>query len=56
VHHVIASLAPGARYAVSVEREGDACRVSLEPGGEGKRAASAAGLLALELAPGCALR
>ncbi|HEX8793407.1 MAG TPA: hypothetical protein VF765_20835 [Polyangiaceae bacterium] len=52
--HLVASLAPNARYAVEVERDGDACHVSLEPG-EGKTA-SRAGVLEVDLAAGCALR
>jgi hypothetical protein len=52
--HFVASLAPGGRYAVSVERDRDGCRVSLGPG-EG-RVASRAGVLAIEVAPGCILR
>jgi hypothetical protein len=52
--HLVASLAPNARYAVSVERERDSCRVSLQPG-EGPRA-SDAGVLTVEIAPGCSTR
>lgn len=52
--HLVASLAPNARYAVEVERDGDACHVSLEPG-EGK-SASRAGVLELDFGTGCALR
>jgi hypothetical protein len=52
--HVVASLAPSARYAVEAGRDGDRCRVTLEPRAEG-RAASGAGVLVLELSR-CALR
>jgi hypothetical protein len=52
--HFVASLAPGGHYEVSVEHERDGCRVSLRPG-EG-RVASRAGVLALDVAPGCVLR
>ena len=54
VHHVIASLAQGGRYNVRAARDGDQCRIELTPGGA--RAASSAGLLVLDLGPGCALR
>jgi hypothetical protein len=56
--HIVASLAPGARYAVSAERDQDGCRISLEPSGSDTlqgRTASGAGLLALDLASGCSL-
>ncbi len=55
--HVVASLAPHARYAVAAQREGGeggTCRVTIAPG-EGT-VASDAGVVVLELAPGCALR
>lgn len=52
--HLVASLARGGRYSVEVERDGDACHVSLEPG-EG-RTASDAGVLELVLGTGCTLR
>jgi hypothetical protein len=51
--HLVASLAPGAHYAVRVEREGALCRVALRPG-EGT-VASDAGTILLELTPGCSL-
>jgi hypothetical protein len=51
---IVASLAEGGRYDVRAAREGDQCRLELTPGGS--RAASAAGLLELDLGPGCALR
>jgi hypothetical protein len=51
--HLVASLAPNARYAVDVERDGEACHVSLEPG-EGKTS-SRAGVLEVDLGAGCAL-
>jgi hypothetical protein len=54
VHHVVASLAPSGRYAVRVDRDRDACRVSLAPGAG--RTASSAGVLVLEVAAGCVLR
>jgi hypothetical protein len=53
-HHFVASLAPGGHYAVSVERNRDGCRVSLRPGED--RAASRAGVLAIDVAPGCVAR
>ncbi len=52
--HLVASLAPGAHYAVEVTQERGQCRVQLGPG-EG-RVASKAGVLSIEVAPGCALR
>ena len=52
--HVVASLAPQGRYGVSVQRDGAVCRVTLTPG-EGA-AASEAGVVVLELAPGCSIR
>ncbi len=52
--HLVASLAPGGRYDVDVERDRDRCRVSLQPGGG--RAASKAGVLALDVGTGCVLR
>jgi hypothetical protein len=52
--HLVASLAQAARYVVEVEREGDACHVSLEPG-EGKTA-SVAGVLEVDLGTGCTVR
>jgi len=52
--HIVASLAPSGRYAVSVRPDGGGCRVSLQPGSG--RAASSAGVLVLEIAPGCTLR
>jgi hypothetical protein len=55
-HHLVASLAPGGRYAVSAESARGGCRLSVEPGGEGARAASSAGLLAFDVAPTCTLR
>jgi Heparinase II/III-like protein len=51
--HVVASLAPHARYAVSARPDGAACRVSFAPG-EG-RVASDAGLVVLDLGPGCVI-
>ncbi len=51
IRHVVASLAPRARYSVSASRDGAACRVSLGPG-EG-RVASDAGLVVLDFGPGC---
>jgi hypothetical protein len=53
--HLVASLAPGARYSVEVEREGDACRISLEPG-NGSITASGAGVLEVDLGTGCTIR
>ena len=52
--HLVASLSPNARYAVEVERDGDACHVSLEPG-DGKTASSA-GVLEVVLGTGCTMR
>jgi len=52
--HIVASLAPDARYAVDVERDGEVCHVSLEPG-DGKTA-SRAGVLEVDLGTGCTLR
>jgi Heparinase II/III-like protein len=54
--HVVASLPPDAPYALRVERDGDSCRVSLDPapsGTERSRRSSPAGVLTLEVAPGC---
>jgi hypothetical protein len=53
-HHFVASLAPLGRYEVTVESDRDMCHVSLRPG-EG-RTASSAGVLAIDVAPGCSLR
>lgn len=52
--HLVASLAPNARYAVEAELSGDSCHVSLAPG-DGKTA-SRAGVLELDFGTGCALR
>jgi hypothetical protein len=52
--HLVASLAGGARYTVEVEREGDACHVSLQPG-SGKTA-SGAGVLEVDLGTSCTIR
>jgi hypothetical protein len=52
--HFIASLAAGGHYEVSIQPDRDGCRVSLRPGES--RVASRAGVLAIEVAPGCALR
>ena len=54
VRHVVASLAPSARYDVSLVREGETCRVSIQPGQA--RVASSAGVLELDLGQGCTLR
>jgi len=57
VRHIVASLAPGTRYVVRVERDGASCRVTLEPSQGGPaRAASPAGVLRVEVGPGCTLR
>lgn len=57
LRHVVASLPPGARYTVTVERDGTLCSVSLEPAAaSAARVASSAGLLTFELAPSCAIR
>jgi hypothetical protein len=57
VRHVVASLAPDARYLVSVDRDGASCRVSFEPSQAGTgRVASSAGVLSLQIGPGCILR
>ncbi|HXX67551.1 MAG TPA: hypothetical protein VEK07_10235 [Polyangiaceae bacterium] len=53
VRHLVASLAPGAHYAVGVEREGTMCHVVLRPG-EGI-VASSAGTLLLDVTPSCSL-
>jgi hypothetical protein len=55
VHHVIASLAPGARYAVHAENAGDTCRLALEPAPEGK-AASKEGVVVVEMGAPCEVR
>ncbi len=52
--HLVASLAPNARYAVDAERDGDSCHVSLEPGAG--KTSSRAGVLELDFGTGCALR
>lgn len=52
--HLVASLAPNAAYAVEIERDGDACHVSVEPGAG--KTASRAGVLELDLGTGCAMR
>jgi hypothetical protein len=52
--HFVASLAPGGRYDVEVERDRDRCRVLLQPGSG--RAATKAGVLALDVGTGCVLR
>jgi hypothetical protein len=52
--HLVASLAEGARYSVEVERAGEACQVSLQPG-VGKTA-SGAGVLEVDLGAGCTIR
>jgi hypothetical protein len=52
-HHLIASLAPGATYAVTAQRDGSDCHVALRPG-DGIRA-SDAGTIPLDLGTGCAL-
>jgi hypothetical protein len=52
--HIVASLAPGGHYEVDVVRDGDRCRVSLQPGAG--RVASKAGVVAIEIAGGCSLR
>lgn len=51
--HLLASLAPGAHFAVHVERDGGSCRVSVRPG-EGS-SASSAGTLLIELTSSCSL-
>ena len=57
LRHVVASLPPGGRYAVGVQREATFCRVSLEPNpASAGRTASSAGVLSFELGPGCVLR
>ncbi len=57
VRHLVASLAPGGRYVVRVERDGAWCRVSFDPSQTGDaRAASSAGVMSFETGPGCALR
>jgi hypothetical protein len=57
VRHYVMSLAPGSHYTVVAVRDADRCRVTLVPSQpSGGRAASTAGILALEMAPGCALR
>jgi hypothetical protein len=53
IRHLVASLAPRGKYAATARADGATCRVSLAPG-EG-RIASEAGLVVLDLAPGCAL-
>jgi hypothetical protein len=45
--HVIASLAPNAKYRVTAARDGNQCKVHVEPGGD--RASSSAGLLLLSM-------
>jgi hypothetical protein len=52
-HHIVADLAPSAPYGVEATAQGDACKVTLAPGGS--RAASAGGVLAFDLGAGCAL-
>jgi hypothetical protein len=52
-HHIVTSLAPGASYALSVARDGDFCRVALQPG-PGVRA-SEAGTIAFGVAADCTL-
>jgi hypothetical protein len=51
--HLVASLAPGASYAVTATREGGECHVALRPG-DGFRA-SDAGTIALDVGAGCSL-
>ncbi len=53
IRHVVASLAPRGRYAVSARADGAGCRVSLVPG-EG-RVATDAGLVVIDLGAGCAV-
>jgi hypothetical protein len=53
LHHFVASLEPGASYAVKVVRDGTGCRVALQPGA-GRRA-SGAGTLAFDLDEACAI-
>ncbi len=54
IRHVIASLAKHGRYALAVRGEGDTCHVSLSPG-DGA-VASDAGVVVLDLGPGCAIK
>jgi hypothetical protein len=55
--HYVMSLAPGGRYSAAARRDGEYCRVTLEPGAPGRgRVASSAGVLVLELESGCSLR
>jgi hypothetical protein len=54
MRHVVVSLAPGARYDVSAAPEGGDCHVSIAPGHA--RAASGAGVLALEVGVGCVVK
>lgn len=52
--YVVASLAPGTRYDAKVDRDRDGCRVSI---GAGPRlTASRAGVVTIEVGPGCTLR
>jgi hypothetical protein len=61
--HVVASLAPRARYAVMARAEGDGCRVAIGPEAgaaapspsSSRATAGDAGVVVVELGPGCTL-